>query len=279
MRVPRASGRACAVIAATLVATSLYASVPHGTEAAKAPPRLERFKAAVGSVESGGRYTARNPVTGAYGKYQILPSNWPSWARRYIGSAAARPTPRNQERVASGKMTSLYHWLGNWRRVAYWWLTGSSRRSGWSVSARRYVDKVMARYGGGAGGRKTTNTRTLSERSRAIDYRGIWRVARHPGYGGDTVRYATARGASASLTFSGRGIVWYGPTGPTRGRARIYIDGGLVRTVDLRRPTFDPRAALFSTRWPRVGRHTIKIVVLSTRGRPMVAVDDFAIRE
>lgn len=277
MRVPARPARGCAAIVAASLALSLFVAVPPDTVGLQIPRGLARFKAAVGSVESGGRYTARNPVTGAYGKYQILPSNWPSWARQYVGSASARPTPSNQERVASGKMTSLYRWLGSWRRVAYWWLTGSSRQSGWSASARRYVDKVMTRYGAGRSA-KPSNTRTISERSKAIDFDGPWRVARHQGYGGGVVRYATARGASASMTFTGRGIVWHGPTGPTRGRARVYIDGRLVRTVDLRRPSFDPSATLFSTRWPKAGRHTIKIVVVGTAGRPMVAVDDFTIR-
>ena len=83
------------------------------------------------------------PISGAYGKYQIMPSNWPAWARQYLGNANAKPTPANQEKVAAGKMTSLYRWLGSWKRVAYWWLTGSSRTTGWSSYAKRYVAKVM----------------------------------------------------------------------------------------------------------------------------------------
>ena len=48
-------------------------------------------------------------------------------------------------------MTSLYRWLGSWRRVAYWWLTGSSRTYGWSTYATRYVNKVMKLYQQGGG--------------------------------------------------------------------------------------------------------------------------------
>ena len=57
------------------------------------PPRRRRasnrFLYALGQVESGGSYTARNPTSGAYGKYQILPSNWPAWAKLYLGSSTA----------------------------------------------------------------------------------------------------------------------------------------------------------------------------------------------
>ena len=276
MRVPAATGRAVALAAASVM-TALVIIAPPDASAATAPSGLARFKTAVGSVESGGRYDARNPRTGAYGKYQILPANWPSWARRYLGTATARQTPRNQERVASGKMTSLYRWLGSWRRVAYWWLTGSDRRSGWSPAARRYVATVMARYGPRS--KPSTGLRLIADRSAAIEYDGGWRTARHGGYHGGTVRYATGRGASATMTFTGRGVTWYGPTGPTRGKAKVYVDGRLVKTVDLRSSGFHPRSAVFSKRWSTARRHTIRIVVLGTSGRAMVAIDDFGIRK
>ena len=81
---------------------------------------------AIGRVESGGRYTARNQTSGAYGKYQIMPSSWRGWAGPLPRQRRTRkPTPANQEMVAPAKFTSLYSWLGSWRRVAYWWLTGS----------------------------------------------------------------------------------------------------------------------------------------------------------
>jgi hypothetical protein len=71
--------------------------------------------------------------------------------------------------------------------------------------------------------------------------------------------------------------VWHGPTGPTRGKAKVYVDGRYVRTVDLRRAVFDPRATLFRTGWSKVGRHSLTIVVVGSKGRPMVAIDDFTI--
>ncbi|MGH2475333.1 MAG: N-acetylmuramoyl-L-alanine amidase, partial [Candidatus Limnocylindrales bacterium] len=86
-----------------------------------------------------------------------------------------------------------------------------------------------------------------------------------------------SRGASATLTFTARRVVWNGPTGPTRGKAKIYVDGRYIRTVDLRRGSFDARASLYRTSWSKSGRHTLKILVVGTRGRPMVAIDDFAV--
>jgi hypothetical protein len=275
LRVPALSCRLGAVIAAVLMTAVVVAVAP--TDAAAATPRnLTRFKTAVGSVESGGRYDARNPRTGAYGKYQILASKWPTWARPCVGSSTARQTARNQERVASGKMSSLYRWLGSWRRVAYWWLTGSDRRSGWTRAATRYVERVIAKFHGSAS-TPSHRIRLIGDRSTSIRYDGRWRLARHDRYLGGTVRYATGRGATATLTFTGRSVTWYGPTGPTRGKAKVYIDDKLVRTVDLRRATFQARAVVYTKRWSTSRTHTIRIVTLGTSGRAMVAIDDFGI--
>jgi hypothetical protein len=274
------SGRRSAVLVAALAAILVLTTTGSAAFAAKSPAGLSQFKSAVGRVESGGNYTARNPSSGAYGKYQIMPSNWPSWARQYLGNANARQTPANQEKVASGKMTSLYRWLGSWKRVAYWWLTGSSRTTGWSSYAKRYVAKVMRYYraaGGTSAAPKSAARWTANERSKAIDYTGTWRSARHRGYGGDRVLYAKSAGASATFTFTGRKVTWNGPTGPTRGQAKVYVDGAYVRTVNLYRRSFDARSALFRAGWKASGEHTIKIVVVGTKGHAMVAIDDFVV--
>src|SRR5436190_14641132 len=60
------------------------------------PPGLAEFMGGLAVIESGGRYDARNPSSGAYGKYQIMPFNWPAWSRRYLGVRGARQTPPNQ---------------------------------------------------------------------------------------------------------------------------------------------------------------------------------------
>ena len=125
-----------------------------------------------------------------------MPSNWPSWAKRYLGSSKAKPTPANQEKVARGKFKTLYRWLKSWRRVAYWWLTGSSRKTGWSAYANRYVRKVMNAYAKAsrpdpdAGRARASRLHRYSERSSAVDYTGRWTSARHGAYAGDAVRYS-----------------------------------------------------------------------------------------
>jgi len=273
------------------VAVALVGSIaPASTTLASSPPGLDRFLYGLGEVESGGSYTARNATSGAYGKYQILPSNWAAWAKLYLGSSTAPQTPTNQEIVAHRKVTALYNWLDAWSVVAHWWLTGSSERNSalWSSFSRTYVQKVMslmASAGGDTAG--DTAARTVSstawidrsdtrvaDNASAIVYRSTWAVARYPDYSGTRAKYATRTGASATLAFNGKGIAWFGPVGPTRGTARVYIDGRAVATIDLRRSTSSARRLLFA-RALAAGAHTFRIVVTSS-GRP-VAIDDLTI--
>lgn len=281
------SGRLKAVLVATIATAILVGIFGPATTLASDPTGLARFMRAVGHVESGGNYAAYNSMTGAYGKYQILPSNWTAWSRQYLRDPSAKPTPANQEKLAALKMTGLFRWLGTWPRVAYWWLTGSDRTSGWSDSATHYVERLMAYYftvGGAATPvRDGTTTKAkaavkrYSEQSASITYIGAWRAASFRGYAGGAVRYASAGGATASLGFTGRRIVWYGPVGPTRGKARVLVDGKFVKMVDLHRSSFSARKAIFTAGWAKTGRHTLEIQVVGTPGRKLVAIDELAI--
>jgi hypothetical protein len=282
---PDAARRPRTPLAALLAALSLLTAIPVGVFAAD-PPGQERFMYAVGQVESNGRYEARNTQSGAIGKYQIMPANWRAWAKLYLGDADALPTPYNQEKVARAKFRALHTWLRSWSVVAHWWLTGSSSRDAatWSDSSTRYVQKVMTIYRqsgdvpAAARPARRVRQRGVGDASPAIVYAGGWQTARHDAYSGHTVRYAQRAGAVARFTFTGRAISWIGPKGPTRGRAKVYLDGRLVRTVDLRGTGFQARAVLFGRAWPRSGRHTIRIEVAGTPGRPMVAIDGFVVR-
>ncbi|HXG40271.1 MAG TPA: hypothetical protein VNJ28_04960 [Candidatus Limnocylindrales bacterium] len=286
MPVPRGRLDAASSIVAIVLGALVVASVagPVAPRAAAADPvELERFLAALGEIESGGRYGARNPRSGAYGKYQILPSNWRAWARLYLGNANARPTPKNQERVARAKVSALFAWLDEWDRVAYWWLTGRVRpERHWTGFARRYVGRVMRLFGATTDEPSTGDVtrparRTVQETAPAIDYGGRWGSARNARYLGGAVRWSEQRGATVAYTFTGRSVVWLGPKGPTRGEALVIVDGVEVGVVDLRAPRFRARERLFVASWPEPGEHTIAIEVLGTRGRPTVAVDAFLV--
>ena len=85
---------------------------------------LDRFLWAMAHhVESGGYYDAKNISSGAYGKYQFMPSTWRYWSIRCFGYIAEQ-TPENQEKVARFKAQTLYGQYGRWRDVASIWFSG-----------------------------------------------------------------------------------------------------------------------------------------------------------
>jgi hypothetical protein len=304
---PALTGRLRAALIALTAATLAVAMLaPATSAAAPEPPGLDAFMKAMGQVESSGRYTAVNPVSGAYGKYQIMPRNWPVWAQRYLGDASASQSPENQEAVARGRFIALYRQLNSWPRVAYWWLTGSTKPvDQWSAKARRYVDKVMALAGGkgwtmavtapGAAGTVSGKGTTrgpapkaaapapppppihLDNDDPAIAYKGAWSTASHAGYVGGSVAWSTSRGASASVTFTGRSISWTGPAGPTRGAVQVYIDGVLVANVNQFASGFTAQRTLYTRDFGTSGPHTLRIVVTGTSGHPMVAFDQLVV--
>jgi hypothetical protein len=169
-----------AIVAWTLLvglsSAGLLSIVDSGPAAAGAPSRQEqvRFMWAMAGQESGWDYYARNASSGAFGKYQIMPFNWPVWAAQYLADGRADQTPWNQEKVAFGKLRDLYGWLGSWKRVAYWWLTGrtDSNEKRWSGYARAYVRNIMQlrRQAPPGAGRMPVRTSSRSER-------GDWRRA------------------------------------------------------------------------------------------------------
>ncbi len=285
---PEVVGRLRAALTATLTAILLVAFLVPGVTRAADPPNLDRFMAALGAVESNGRYEAVNSTSGAIGKYQIMPANWGPWSRRYLGDPGARPTPANQETVARHKLIALYGWLGDWPSVAHWWLTGDGETDPgkWSDFSRRYVNQVMALMGSAPlaepSSAETVSTpaspqHVFDETNRDVHFSGGWGEAEFARYNGGVVRYAVDSGTTAWFTFQGTSISWIGPVGPTRGQANVYIDDELVAAVDVYARRFNARAAIFSTTFDRLGTHTITIEVVGTPGRQVIALDEFVV--
>jgi len=271
-------------ITAAVVAASLLAATPAAAHSPE-PAGIDAFLRALGQVESGGNYYAVNSTTGAYGKYQIMPSNWPAWAEQYLGDRYAKPTPENQEIVAKGKVHDLHHWLGSWPVVAHWWLTGSSSKdqSTWSSYSKSYVSKVMTLYEQYGGAMLTTSTTTYTwslwqESNAQLAYSSGWKRAYHDSYSGDYVRYNGTAGATVRFRAWGTGFQWIGPKGPTRGKAYVYVDGTRIATVDLYSSTFRPRQVVFQKSYSSAATRNVVIKVLGTAGRPVVALDAINVR-
>lgn len=121
---------------------------------------VDLFMGAISGQESGGDFEAYNSDSGASGAFQIMPENWPSWAKDVGLSSDAPMTPENQKIVARNKMLEYYNKFGNWRDVAIAWYAGEGAVS-WSEAAKNrpqysngnkypsineYADSVMGRF-------------------------------------------------------------------------------------------------------------------------------------
>ena len=105
-----------------------------------------------------------------------------------------------------------------------------------------------------------------------------WRRVEAPSASGGTFITSDRADAAVRLTFDGTGVAWRTVTGPNQGRARVYVDGSLERTVDLYAATRTV-GAMVTIGGFADHTHTIRIVVTGTK-RPAssgrwVAVDRF----
>jgi hypothetical protein len=114
----------------------------------------------------------------------------------------------------------------------------------------------------------------VQESSSAVTYRGTWTRHVYSGASGGTERYATRTGASARTTFTGRAVAIVAPTGPTRGRAAIYVDGAYKTTVNFYSATGRSRFLAYVIAFPTVGTHRIELRLARDR---RVDLDAFVI--
>lgn len=92
---------------------------------------VDQFMTAISGQESGGNYNSTNPDSGASGRFQILPANWPAWAAEAGLGGHAPMTPENQDKVARFKMQQYYDQFGSWEAVAVAWYAGPSAAARW----------------------------------------------------------------------------------------------------------------------------------------------------
>jgi hypothetical protein len=134
----------------------------------------------------------------------------------------------------------------------------------WSLTAAdaagNATTSAISRYAGG-----------LSEASASRT--GTWKLTTTKDYLGGRGLYSGYRGASASWTFTGRTAGLIFKRASNLGAVYIYVDGVRLGTLDTRASTTAYRQLMWTRTWGTSGRHTIKIVVAGTSGRPTVGID------
>lgn len=117
---------------------------------------------AIAGLESGGRYDALGPVTDsgdrAFGKYQVMGANIPSWTEEALGTAMTPDqflaSPEAQEAVFAFKFGGYMQQYGTFEDAASAWHSGrplsqiSDRTSDGYMSTRDYVDRAAGTYYG-----------------------------------------------------------------------------------------------------------------------------------
>lgn len=222
---------------------------------------LAAFMAQIRRQESGGRYEVLGPQT-RYGRprgaYQILDSNWSSWAAEAGVAGASWRDPAAQDHVARFKFTQYFRRFGSWEAVAVAWFAGPGRAATYvsdpskvanlsdvlGTSVARYVQTAMtgmdANLGGerprGAGvthGPSTSwTTDSVAEAADAIAEHFGLRVTSHT----RTPEYnAEIGGSPTSHHLTGMGIDLAGPTENMMAAAdwlRQFEGGAIVELLD-----------------------------------------------
>ncbi|MEV0925692.1 N-acetylmuramoyl-L-alanine amidase [Streptomyces spongiicola] len=102
---------------------------------------------------------------------------------------------------------------------------------------------------------------------------GTWTTKSSSSYLGGKSYSSSAKNASLTWTFTGRSAAWVVSRATGSGQAYVYVDGVKAATVDLKSSTTKYRDAIWTKTWSTSAKHTVKIVVVGTSGRPTITTD------
>lgn len=156
----------------------------------------------------------------------------------------------------------------------------TSSATSWSTTAKAATSTQFALkatdLAGNTATASVTRTATLLQES-AAKTTGSWTKRASTSYlGGYSTSSSTAK-ASLTWTFKGRSVAWIASRATTSGQVKVYLDGTLQSTVDLKSATTQYRQAMWTKTWSSTAQHTLKIVVVGTSGRPTVTTDGIAV--
>jgi hypothetical protein len=106
----------------------------------------------------------------------------------------------------------------------------------------------------------------VNESGTSVAYTGLWKGATMASAYGSAVRFASAKNATATFTFTGSSVAFVSDRGPARGKAEIWLDGVKVGTIDLFASAAQPRRMVFARSGlgapPSGGSHTLMVKLL-----------------
>jgi len=150
-------------------------------------------------------------------------------------------------------------------------LTAVARDAGGNTATSAPVNVIVT---------NTVQTIRIEESSTAVAFAGTWdqgNTARN--WSGGTAALGFVEGQRATLSFGGTGVSWVGFQAPFAGIANVYLDGTLVKTVDLYAAAETVQAVLFTASGLASASHTLTIEATRTKNTAsadyIVVVDAF----
>lgn len=113
-----------------------------------------------------------------------------------------------------------------------------------------------------------------SEASVKVAYIGAWAKTKTTKALGGATRHATSSAKRARFTFTAYDVGWIATRTTKSGKARVYIDGALVMTIDLDRAKTTYRKLVFARHFAALGPHVLEIQPV---GDGRVDIDGFVV--
>lgn len=112
----------------------------------------------------------------------------------------------------------------------------------------------------------------------SLRYSSGWRTASSPNVFNGSLKYTYTSGASATMSFTGGTRAYLvTSTGTNRGKVKVYVDGRYKRTLNLYSAAPTNRAKFYLASFTGSGKHTVKLVQLSSGSRKRIDIDGLAV--
>ncbi|MET9733475.1 peptidoglycan recognition protein [Streptomyces sp. NPDC006458] len=142
--------------------------------------------------------------------------------------------------------------------------SNSGTASTWSMQASDYAGNSLTA--------SAAYTPVILQETSAVKS-GTWTARSSTSYLGGKSYSSGSKNASLSWTFTGRSASWVVSRASSSGQVYVYVDGVKVSTVDLKSTSTLYRQAIWTKTWTASAKHTVKIVVVGTTGRPTITTD------
>jgi hypothetical protein len=117
----------------------------------------------------------------------------------------------------------------------------------------------------------------FQENASAVKYSTGWKRQTLSGANGGSVDYATVKGKTATLSFTGFQVAWMSTQGPTRGSATVKLDSGTAATINTNTSSAHAAEVVDVVTAAAQGSHKLVVNVLGTAGHPRIDVDAFVV--